>query len=104
MPANLTPIYKKAEEQYRRAETQEEELKWLQVMLAEMPKHKGTDHLQAKLKTQISQLRKDIEQSKSSGGKKGGGAVVPFGFPGKEPGQQLSSAVPMPEKANCSPR
>jgi ribosome-interacting GTPase 1 len=81
MPANLTPIYKKAEEQYRRAETQDEELKWLQVMLAEMPKHKGTDHLQAKLKTQISQLRKEIEQSKSSGGKKGGGANRSFRIP-----------------------
>ncbi|MGL4594544.1 MAG: GTPase [Thermoguttaceae bacterium] len=72
MPANLTQQYKKAEDNYRRAETPEEELRWLQVMFAEMPKHKGTDHLQAKLKTQMSQLRKDIEQQKSTGGKKGG--------------------------------
>jgi ribosome-interacting GTPase 1 len=72
MPANLTQQYKKAEDNYRRAETPEEELKWLQVMYAEMPKHKGTDHLQAKLKTQMSQLRKDIEQQRSGGGKKGG--------------------------------
>ncbi|GHT21456.1 GTP-binding protein [Planctomycetales bacterium] len=73
MPANLTQQYKKAEEQYRRAETPEDELKWLQVMLAEMPKHKGTDHLQAKLKTQISETRKEIEAGKG-GGKKGGAA------------------------------
>lgn len=73
MPANLTQQYKKAEDNYRRAATPEEELKWLQVMFAEMPKHKGTDHLQAKLKTQMSQLRKDIEQLKAGGGKKGGG-------------------------------
>ena len=73
MPANLTQQYKKAEDNYRRAATPEEELKWLQVMFAEMPKHKGTDHLQAKLKTQMSQLRKDIESQKSTP-KKGGGA------------------------------
>lgn len=72
MPANLTQQYKKAEENYRRAATPEEELKWLQVMFAEMPKHKGTDHLQAKLKTQMSQLRKDIETQRSTP-KKGGG-------------------------------
>ena len=70
MPANLTQQYKKAEDSYRRAETPEEELKWLQVMLSEIPKHKGTDHLQAKLKTQISQTKKEIEQQ--SGPKKGG--------------------------------
>ena len=72
MPANLTQQYKKAEESYRRAETPEDELKWLQIMLAEIPKHKGTDRLQAKLKTQISQTKKDIEQQLASGGKKGG--------------------------------
>ena len=74
MPANLTQQYKKAEENYRRAETPEEELKCLQIMLSEMPKHKGTDHLQAKLKTQISQVKKEIEQQRSGGGAKKGGA------------------------------
>ena len=73
MPANLTQQYKKAEDKYRQAQTPEDELKWLQVMLAEMPKHKGTDHLQAKLKTQISQAKKDIEQNRATGAKKGGG-------------------------------
>lgn len=74
MPANLTQQYKKAEDNYRRAQSPEEELKWLQIMLSEMPKHKGTDHLQAKLKTQISDTKKEIEQQKSGGGKKSGGA------------------------------
>ncbi|MDR1479747.1 MAG: 50S ribosome-binding GTPase [Planctomycetaceae bacterium] len=72
MPANLTQQYKKAEDNYRRAETPEDELRWLQVMLAEMPKHKGTDHLQAKLKTQISQVKKNIETQKSRGNNSGG--------------------------------
>jgi len=81
MPANLTQQYKKAEENYRRAETPEDELKWLQVMLAEIPKHKGTDKLQAKLKTEISDVKKEIEQQRSSGGKKGGGAARSFRIP-----------------------
>ena len=70
MPANLTQQYLKAEEEYRRAATLEEELACLQVMLKEIPKHKGTDHLQADLKTKIANLKKDLVAEKS--GKKGG--------------------------------
>ena len=47
MPANLTPQYHRAEAEYRQAETPQEELECLQVMLREIPKHKGTDKLQA---------------------------------------------------------
>ncbi|MDR2171320.1 MAG: 50S ribosome-binding GTPase [Planctomycetaceae bacterium] len=81
MPANLTQQYKKAEDNYRRSETPEDELRWLQVMLAEMPKHKGTDHLQAKLKTQISQVKKDIESQRSRGSSGGGGSSRSFRVP-----------------------
>jgi ribosome-interacting GTPase 1 len=102
MAANLTQQYKKAEEQYRRSETPEEELKWLQVMLAEMPKHKATDHLQAKLKTQISETKKEIEAqrgiSKKAGGAKsvriprqGAGTVVIVGGPNAGKSQLLTS-------------
>ena len=73
MPANLTQQYHKAEAEYRKASTPDEELKWLQVMLAEIPKHKGTDHLQATLKSKISQVKQDIEQFRKTGGKKSGG-------------------------------
>ena len=72
MPANLTQQYLKAEEEYRRAASAEEELNCLQVMLKEIPKHKGTDHLQADLKTKMAKLRRDIATEKSGGGKKGG--------------------------------
>lgn len=71
MPANLTQQYYKAEDQYRKASTPEEELKWLQIMYAEMPKHKGTDHLQAKLKQKISQVKSESEKQRTSP-KKGG--------------------------------
>ncbi|HPZ84571.1 MAG TPA: hypothetical protein PL064_14120, partial [Thermogutta sp.] len=67
MPANLTPQYLKAEEEYRRASTPEEELKWLQVMLQEIPKHKGTDKLQAELKRKISEVKKQIQTERSTG-------------------------------------
>ena len=49
MAANLTPQYLRAEEEYRRAQTPEEELKWLQVMFAEIPKHKASEKMQMML-------------------------------------------------------
>jgi len=41
MPANLTPQYHKAEQEFRRAQTPEDELRCLELMLREIPKHKG---------------------------------------------------------------
>jgi ribosome-interacting GTPase 1 len=76
MPANLTPQYKKIEEEYRRAATLEEELHCLQRMLQEIPKHKGTDHLQAELKAKISKAKKELATEKSSG-KKTHGLRIP---------------------------
>src|SRR5512144_2092526 len=76
MPANLTQQYLKAEEEYRRAQTLEEELACLQVMLKEIPKHKGTDHLQADLKSKIAKLKKDI-QGEKTGTKKTKGVRIP---------------------------
>ena len=56
MPTNVTPEYKKAEEAYRRAREPKERLDCLREMLRTIPKHKGTDHLQADIKTRIKQL------------------------------------------------
>jgi uncharacterized protein len=69
MPANLTPQYKKAEEEYRRAQTPDDELRCLEWMLREIPKHKGTDKLQAELKAKISKARQEAEQAKKTGKK-----------------------------------
>lgn len=77
MPANLTPQYHKAEEEYRRAATPEDELRCLQAMLREVPKHKGTDKLQGELKQKISKAKKEVEQHANSGGKKGPGHRIP---------------------------
>lgn len=76
MPANLTPSYLKAEEEYRRAASVDEELKCLQVMLQEIPKHKGTDKLQADLKAKIAKAKKEVQEEKKSG-KKTHGVRIP---------------------------
>jgi len=56
MPANLPPQYHEAEENFRLAKTIPEKIAALEEMLAIMPKHKGTDHLRAKLRARIAQL------------------------------------------------
>ena len=66
MPANLTQQYLKAEAEYRRASTPEEELECLQIMLRELPKHKGTDKLNAELKQKISKVKKELQQPKEA--------------------------------------
>ena len=60
MPANLTPQYLEAEKNYRAARTTQEKIAWLEEMLSVMPKHKGTDHLRAELRTKIANLTKSM--------------------------------------------
>lgn len=87
MPANLTPQYHKAEASFRQAQTPEEELQWLQVMLREIPKHKGTDKMQADLKAKISKLKTDVQKKASAPVKankiprQGAGRVLLVGAP-----------------------
>lgn len=57
MPANLTPDYFKAEQWFRKATTTEEKILALEQMLAVIPKHKGTEHLQADIKRRLSKLK-----------------------------------------------
>jgi len=66
MAANLTPQYLKAEEEYRRAQTTADELRWLEVMLREMPKHKASEKLQSELKQKISRAKKELEAERKS--------------------------------------
>lgn len=76
MAANLTPQYLKAEEQYRRAATTEEEIEWLEVMLREIPKHKSSEKLQSELKQKLSRAKKELESERKSG-KKSHGIRIP---------------------------
>jgi ribosome-interacting GTPase 1 len=56
MPANLTPQYLAAEERYKSAVTPQEKADALREMLATIPKHKGTEKLQADLKRRLAKL------------------------------------------------
>ncbi len=98
MPANLTPQYHKAEQAYRSASTPQEEIDCLEIMLREIPKHKGTDKLQADLKQKIARLKKDVATAKPSGKrigfrlpKQGAGRIVLIGAPNSGKSQLLAS-------------
>ena len=62
MPANLPPQYFEAERRFREAKSPDEKIEALEAMLAIMPKHKGTDHLQADLRRRISKLNEESER------------------------------------------
>ncbi|KPK77206.1 MAG: hypothetical protein AMJ79_03945 [Phycisphaerae bacterium SM23_30] len=89
MPANLTPEYKKAEELLRQAKTIAEKISALELMLQTIPKHKGTDHMQADIKRRLSKLRSTPQTR--AGARQGdifyipkgpvGGQVVLLGMP-----------------------
>jgi len=63
MPTNLPPEYFAADKRYREAQTQTEKIACLEELISTIPKHKGTDHLRADLRRQLSRL-KDEAQSK----------------------------------------
>jgi ribosome-interacting GTPase 1 len=60
MPANLSPEYKDAQEKFRRARDPQERLECLREMLRTIPKHKGTEHLQAEIKTRVKELTDEL--------------------------------------------
>jgi ribosome-interacting GTPase 1 len=66
MPANLSPDYYEAEKHYKEARTNEERIEALQEMLAVIPKHKGTDKMQADLKHRISKLKEESQKKKGA--------------------------------------
>ncbi|MEA1980807.1 MAG: GTPase [candidate division Zixibacteria bacterium] len=70
MPANLPPQYYELEREFKNERDPREKLRLAQELLRMMPKHKGTDKLQAEVKAKISQLKKTIE----GGGNKSHGA------------------------------
>ena len=69
MPANLTPQYQQAEQRFKAATSTEEKIAALEEMMSVMPKHKGTEKLQAELKKKMSVLRKESETPKKGAGR-----------------------------------
>lgn len=90
MPANLTQQYYAAEEAYKKASTYEDKLAALEEMLATVPKHKGTEKIQAEIKKRLSRMRKERGQSQGAGSRQedpfliephGAGQVLMLGPP-----------------------
>jgi ribosome-interacting GTPase 1 len=68
MPANLPPQYYELEREFAKEKDPRERLRLAEELLRIMPKHKGTDHLQADMKTKIAKLKKLVETPKKAGG------------------------------------
>lgn len=90
MPANLTPQYKSAEERFRQAGSREEKLTALREMMALLPKHKGTEKLQADLKRRLSKLEEEAEH----GGRGGAQRFDPGHVPREGAGQWVMLGAP----------
>ena len=62
MPANLTPQYLEAELKFKQAKTTPEKIKALEVMMAVIPKHKGTERLRGQLKSRMAKLKEELQR------------------------------------------
>jgi hypothetical protein len=76
MPTNVTAEYKKAEDAFRKAREPRERLECLREMMRTIPKHKGTEHLQADIKSRIKQLTEELKAPKKGGRRSGPSHVV----------------------------
>jgi hypothetical protein len=89
LAANLTPQYHEAEARFRKAVSSRDKLAALTEMLREVPKHKGTEKLQADLKRRIARLRNEESHAGGAGRRanpflvrpEGGGQVLLLGAP-----------------------
>lgn len=61
MPTNVTIEYAKAQQKFLSAKTREEKISALEEMLSKVPKHKGTENLQAQLKSKLAKLKAQKE-------------------------------------------
>jgi len=99
MPANLPPEYFAVEKKYREARTISEKIAILKEMLSVIPKHKGTEKLQAEIRTKISRLQKEAKEAKKEKRRdylfhprrEGAAQVVLVGFPNAGKSQLLSA-------------
>ncbi len=87
MPTNLPPDYFEVDKRFRQAQTVAEKIELLEEMISIVPKHKGTDHLRADLRRQLSKLKEEAQARKKTGGhqssyqidKEGAGQVLVIG-------------------------
>lgn len=83
MAVNATPQYKKAEEEYRRAQSAQEQVECLEKMLVLLPKHKASEKMQSDLKTRLKDARAELAAEKAAPKKVG----KTFRFPRQGAGQ-----------------
>lgn len=88
MPTNLPPDYFEVERRYRETSDPAEKAALLEQMYSLVPKHKGTDHLRADLRRQLSKLKAEGAAQKKHGyipdfhvEKEGAGQVILVGPP-----------------------
>ena len=67
MPTNVPPNAQAAEKRYREAESVEDKIEALEEYIGLIPKHKGTDHLRADLRRQLSRLKESATSRKKTG-------------------------------------
>lgn len=99
MPANLPPQYFEAEKKLRMAKEPAEKIEAIEEMLAIMPHHKGTDHLQAELRRKIAKLKETFDKKLVTQKvsmyiqKEGAAQVVVIGMPNTGKSQLLCATT-----------
>jgi ribosome-interacting GTPase 1 len=67
MPANLTPQYLESEAKFKQAKTTPEKIKALEIMMAVIPKHKGTEKIRGQLKSRMAKLKEELQRRPTLG-------------------------------------
>ena len=86
MPTNVTADYIKAEHAFRAAREPGERLSCLKEMLRCIPKHKGTEHLQADIKSRIKSLTEELAGPKKGAARTGPAQTVRVEGAARHPG------------------
>jgi ribosome-interacting GTPase 1 len=100
MPANLTPQYLEAEARFRDAKDYQEKMDALEEMLKLVPKHKGTEKIQADIKRRLSKLRVEAQKK----GKAGARHADPFAVRREGAGQLVLLGPPNSGKSSLVER
>jgi ribosome-interacting GTPase 1 len=101
MPANLTPQYLEAEARFKQAKTTPEKIKVLEVMMAIIPKHKGTERLRGQLKSRMAKLKEELQKRPTIGRaeqaynikREGSAQIVVIGLPNSGKSTLFSKAT-----------
>ncbi len=64
---NQSPFYKKAEQEFHEATSDEERIACLEVMIKECPKHKSSENMLKNLTLRLKKLKRNLEKQKNSG-------------------------------------